>query len=304
MRDTTPAHPRGDVPSGAGRAVSGAGTSTRPGSPTTSSARALPTHPTAGPACPQPRFGRADDLQIAGMVPLSTVDWPGRLAAVLFLQGCPWDCGYCQNASLRACDLPGLVDWRSEVVPLLERRRGLLDGIVFSGGEATRQLELVPAMTEARELGFEIGLHTAGAYPARLLTALPLVDWVGLDIKALPEDYGAAVGVAAGGDKAWKSLGLVLDAVDARRGTLRPLGLEVRLTVHPGSPQADRAVEIAQRLRELGVEHLALQNARTEGTRLAFQQRAAGWDQAAWRERFEEISRAAERLDFASFEAR
>nr|NLD41558.1 anaerobic ribonucleoside-triphosphate reductase activating protein [Actinomycetales bacterium] len=129
----------------------------------------------------------AEDLQIAGLVPLSTVDWPGRLSAVVFTQGCPWDCGYCQNAALIDCELPGIVDWAG-VVDLLGRRHGLLDAVVFSGGEATRQNSLGPAMAEVREMGFEVALHTAGAYPRRLAEVLPLVDWVGLDIKALPED--------------------------------------------------------------------------------------------------------------------
>ncbi|HHW84120.1 MAG TPA: anaerobic ribonucleoside-triphosphate reductase activating protein, partial [Actinomycetales bacterium] len=129
--------------------------------------------PTAGAPVPADGTARrgepasSEDLQIAGLVPLSTLDWPGKLSAVVFCQGCPWDCGYCQNASLRACDMPGIVEWAG-VMELLRRRRGLLDGVVFSGGEATRQDALVPAMEDARELGFGVALHTAGAYPRRL----------------------------------------------------------------------------------------------------------------------------------------
>ena len=115
----------------------------------------------------------AASLAVAGLVPLSTVDWPGKLAAVVFLQGCPWDCGYCQNPDLRDCTTAGTVTWE-DVLALLRRRRGLLDGVVFSGGEATRQRALIPAIREVRELGFAVGLHTAGAYPARLADLLPL----------------------------------------------------------------------------------------------------------------------------------
>ena len=108
-----------------------------------------------------------DDLQIAGLVPMSTVDWPGKFVASLFLQGCPWACPYCHNSAIIDPRIPGVVAW-SALEDLLARRRGLLDGVVFSGGEATRQIVLGAAMARVRELGFGVGLHTAGPYPRRL----------------------------------------------------------------------------------------------------------------------------------------
>lgn len=238
---------------------------------------------------------RADDLAIAGLVPLSSVDWPGRLVATVFCQGCPWNCAYCHNASLIDCALPGIVGWDADVEPLLARRRGLLDGVVFTGGEATRQAALAPAMARVRELGFEVGLHTGGAYPRRLAELLPLVDWVGLDIKALPEDYGTVTGVAAAGTRAWEALRLVLAS---------GVGHEVRLTLHPGSPQAATAVEIARRLKDAGVRVLVLQEARADGTRAEFQQRALGWDLAAWRAQLDGIRAAVADLHFQEFSVR
>lgn len=212
----------------------------------------------------------ADDLQLAGLVPLSTVDWPGKLVATVFAQGCPWNCPYCHNPSLIDCTLPGTVPW-SQVTALLRRRQGLLDGIVFTGGEATRQRALVPAMREVRELGFQVGLHTAGSYPGRLRAVLPLTDWVGLDIKALPQDYAQVAGVAAGGPKAWDTLRVLLDS---------GVGLEVRLTVYPDSAPSHTAGEIARRLVAEGVQTVALQRARTEGTRAEFaSQSFEGWDE-------------------------
>ncbi|MBS6934822.1 MAG: anaerobic ribonucleoside-triphosphate reductase activating protein, partial [Actinomyces graevenitzii] len=153
----------------------------------------------------------AAGLQIAGLVPLSTVDWPGKLAASIFLQGCPWRCVYCQNHEILDPRTPGSVPW-SQVVELLQRRRGLLDGLVFSGGEATRQPGLLSAAQEVKALGFAVGLHTAGIYPGNLarLLAADAVDWVGLDIKALPgPDYQQVVARGGGGEKAWLALELV-----------------------------------------------------------------------------------------------
>lgn len=137
-----------------------------------------------------PSGGPADALVIAGLVPLSTVDWPDRLTATVFAQGCPWNCFYCHNQALIPVRTPGAVAW-GEVRDLLGRRRGLLDGVVFTGGEALRQDALADAAREVIDMGFAVGLHTAGPYPRRLhdMVERGLVDWVGLDIKALPEHY-------------------------------------------------------------------------------------------------------------------
>ena len=79
----------------------------------------------------------ASELKLAGLTPFTTIDFPGRLSAVAFVQGCPWRCVYCQNSWMqqRSFD-PGLEhsSWE-ELESLLKRRHGLLDGVVFSGGE-------------------------------------------------------------------------------------------------------------------------------------------------------------------------
>lgn len=152
----------------------------------------------------------ADSLAIAGLVPLSTVDWPGKLAAAVFLQGCPLACPYCQNEAILDPKVPGAVPW-SQVEALLARRAGLLDGVVLTGGEALRQAGVVDAARRVREMGFGVGLHTAGAYPRALAKTLPHTDWVGIDVKAMPDDYAAATGFGAGA-KAWQSLDAVLEA--------------------------------------------------------------------------------------------
>lgn len=193
-------------------------------------------------------------MEIAGLTRLSTCDWPGKLVATVFLQGCPLACGYCHNHTIIDSRTPGVVDW-GEVVDLLARRRGLLDGVVFSGGEPTRQRAVIDAARQVKEMGFGVGLHTAGPYPRVLADLLPLCDWVGLDIKALPRQYAAVAGVDVSG-RAWESLRLaVASGVD----------LQVRTTVDRVHMTDEDVVELTQLLRAEGVADHVLQTVRTEG---------------------------------------
>ena len=84
-------------------------------------------------------------LRVGGLTPLSTSDWPGMLAAVVFCQGCPWRCGYCHNPGLIPARGDNEIPWE-DVLAFLRRRQGLLDGVVFSGGEPTAQAGLLDAM--------------------------------------------------------------------------------------------------------------------------------------------------------------
>lgn len=199
----------------------------------------------------------ADHLVIAGLVPLSTCDWPDHLAATVFLQGCPWRCGYCHNHAILDPRAPGQVAW-SRVRDLLGRRRGLLDGVVFSGGEPTRQPGLADAMREVRAAGFGVGLHTGGAYPRRLAELLPLVDWVGLDVKAPPGRYDAVTGASNSARPAYESLRLALDA---------GVDVQVRTTVDPTVLGDADVGELRALLTGLGVRDHVLQEVRTVGVR-------------------------------------
>jgi pyruvate formate lyase activating enzyme len=205
--------------------------------------------PTPGPVSPD-----AERLRIGGLTPLTTVDYPGELAAVVFCQGCPWRCRYCHNGHLLAARAPDLIRW-TQVRALLEHRRGLLDAVVFSGGEPTLQSALPAALAEVKALGLKVGLHTAGPYPRRLIQALPYLDWVGIDIKALPEDYPAVTRVSRSGERAWESLGLLLRAA---------VRLEVRTTPMPGLDSADYLDRLMRRLAEAGVRDHVIQGCRTE----------------------------------------
>lgn len=194
-------------------------------------------------------------LRVGGFTPLSTTDWPGMLAAVVFCQGCPWRCHYCHNPDLIPARGEHEIPWEA-VLAFLHRRQGLLDGVVFSGGEPTLQASLAEAMREVRALGFQIGLHTGGMYPEKLETVLPLVDWVGMDVKAPFAAYPRITGAAGSGARALAGLQQVLaSGVDH----------EVRTTVHPVLLSDPDLADMARDLAARGVKHYVLQAFRSQG---------------------------------------
>ena len=197
----------------------------------------------------------AKQLKVGGVTPFSATDYPGKIAAVVFVQGCPWRCGYCHNPHLQARTEASPLDWQ-QVLKLLKRRVGLIDAVVFSGGEPTIDAALEDAIREVRALGFGVGLHTAGAYPRRLNEVLPLVDWVGIDIKASMQAYDGITGVSDSARHALASARAVLDSGVAH---------EFRSTVHPTLHTPKDILSLAQTLSAMGVRHYALQMFRSTG---------------------------------------
>lgn len=192
-------------------------------------------------------------LQVGGFEPFSTTDWPGRLCAVVFVQGCPWRCGYCHNPGLQprqGCgDAPG---WET-VLSVLERRRGLLDGVVFSGGEPTMDPGLGEAIAQVRALGFQAGLHTAGIYVERLASVLPALDWIGLDLKAGVAAHDRITGVRGSARAAMASLALVAGS---------GVELEVRTTIDPQLLDDAELLGMGHLLLAAGVGRWTLQRRR------------------------------------------
>jgi pyruvate formate lyase activating enzyme len=201
------------------------------------------------------RAPRSAELRVGGLARLSTCDWPGELVATVFCQGCPWSCGYCHNPHLIPPGSAQEIDWR-DVLSFLESRRGLLDGVVFSGGEPTLQAALPEAMRTVRALGFRVGLHSAGPYPERLAAVLPLVDWIGFDVKAPFDDYARITGVPGSGVKARASLLRVLaSGVDC----------DIRTTVHGALLDRPDLARLSSELGRLDIHNHRLQPFRAAG---------------------------------------
>lgn len=196
-------------------------------------------------------------LAVGGLVRFSTCDYPGHLAAVVFCQGCPWRCRYCHNPHLLPVDGAPALTWQ-DIRAFLETRRGLLDAVVFSGGEPLLQSGLPAAVREVRALGFRVGLHTGGIYPGRLARLVPWLDWVGLDVKAGFADYERITGVAGSGKRARASVELLLASGVAH---------ELRTTIHPALMHPAALLELGEQLAAMGVSRYFVQAFRPTGVR-------------------------------------
>ncbi len=203
----------------------------------------------------QERFLTPKQLKVGGVTAFSATDYPGKLAVVVFVQGCPWRCGYCHNPHLQPRSERSPLPW-TQVLALLRRRVGLIDAVVFSGGEPTMDAALADAMRQVRSLGFGVGLHTAGAYPRRLAQLLPLADWVGIDIKAAPQGYDTVTGIRGSAGPALTSARMVLASGVAH---------EFRSTVHPALHSEQDILALASSLSQMGVKRYVLQKFRAIG---------------------------------------
>jgi pyruvate formate lyase activating enzyme len=200
-----------------------------------------------------PSAAKRDIIPVAGIVPLTTLDFPDRLALVVFTQGCPWRCGYCHNAELRTLGQPTSWHWQC-VCDLLDERRGFLQAVVFSGGEPTLHRGLETAVRIVRLRGFQAGLHTAGIFPERLKQLLPWLDWVGLDIKApLDERYALLTGDEESAAKAAASLDLLHSS---------KIPFQLRTTVGPGALSEHDFDELRQQLHHRGAPEPVRQEVR------------------------------------------
>ena len=138
-------------------------------------------------------------MRIGGLQKVSLLDFPGKIAATVFLPGCNMRCPFCHNAPLvlpeQQLDL-GLTE--EELYEFLQTRQGKLDGVCVTGGEPTLHRELPDLLRKIKAMGFRIKLDTNGTNPEMLsaLLSQEILDYVAMDIKNSPEKYP----ITCGGD--------------------------------------------------------------------------------------------------------
>jgi pyruvate formate lyase activating enzyme len=191
-------------------------------------------------------------VNLGGIVPLSTLDWTGVSAAVVFMRGCPLRCPHCHNAHLQSGES---FEDISEIKRKIDEAEPFISAVILSGGEPLAQLAACREMAHhAKDRGLKVGIETSGRFPDRLAALLNegLADMVFLDVKeALKDpDYACATGRKGVAPIVRESLDLCLEA---------GVPLEVRTTVFPNMPSLDRLLEIGEFLSELGIGSFTIQ---------------------------------------------
>jgi len=135
-------------------------------------------------------------MLFGGLQKYSLIDFPGKVSCVLFLSGCNFDCPYCHNPDLvRGEQLCPSSMEEAEIYAFLQRRKGLLDGVVISGGEPTLVEDLAPLCEKIKGMGYPVKMDTNGSRPKviKRLTDERLVDYIAMDIKTAPSRYATFV---------------------------------------------------------------------------------------------------------------
>ncbi len=152
-------------------------------------------------------------MRIGGIQRFSLVDYPGRISAVVFTQGCNFRCPYCHNTQLAAPSLfePSMEE--SDLLAFLQMRRNLLQTVVISGGEALLHHDLPDFLAKVKNLGYSVKLDTNGSLPDQLELLLKeeLIDYVALDYKAPLRLYADAAGAEVRTNDIVRSLRLLLE---------------------------------------------------------------------------------------------
>ena len=173
-------------------------------------------------------------MKIVGIQKLTLLDYPGKVACTVFLDGCNFRCPYCHNAELLGDAAPIMTV--EELLAFLGKRRGILDGVCITGGEPTLHPGLAELIRYVRDLGFSVKLDTNGYQPDILEALLreALLDYVAMDLKNGPDAYGETVGLArVEMEKIGRSIRHLLDSgieFELRTTVVKPLHSAQTLT--------------------------------------------------------------------------
>ena len=153
---------------------------------------------------------------LGGLQKNSLIDFPGTVACVAFTSGCNFTCPYCHNPDLAKGDISHSDDAisQTEFFSFLEKRKGLVDGVVLTGGEPTLQEDLEGFCVAIKQMGYQIKLDTNGSHPRVVAHLLEqqLVDFVAMDIKSNLEGYPFLVKGDFQGETILETVKIIMDS--------------------------------------------------------------------------------------------
>ncbi|MCL2484886.1 MAG: anaerobic ribonucleoside-triphosphate reductase activating protein [Endomicrobia bacterium] len=150
---------------------------------------------------------------IGGLQKTSLLDYPGKLSAIVFTQGCNFKCGYCHNPELNKIKTRPLYTVPA-ILEFLKTRMGKLDGVVITGGETCIQKDLKSFVAEIKGMGFSVKLDTNGSMPEVLEDLLEnrLLDYIAMDIKAPLDKYCRITKTNIDTEKIKRSINIIMNS--------------------------------------------------------------------------------------------
>lgn len=196
-------------------------------------------------------------MKFAGILKQSLVDYPGKIAAVLFTRGCNFWCPFCHNGHLLLKPGKAGPDDASleQVLAFLQERRGFLDAAVISGGEPCLNQNLPDVLAQIRDIGYMTKLDTNGSRTpilTQLITSF-LIDYAAMDIKTVIdyEKYREACGGRLSSEDFFNVKGSINLLINAE------VESEFRTTVIPTLHKPQDIIEIARYIK--GAKKYSLQ---------------------------------------------
>lgn len=130
-------------------------------------------------------------MKIGGLQRFSLIDYPGKICAIVFTQGCNFRCPYCHNPELSNPEYYEPLISEEEIFSFLERRKGKLDAVSITGGEPTEQSDLGEFISRVKTMDYLVKIDTNGSHPEILksLIAKHFIDYIAMDVKAPLDKY-------------------------------------------------------------------------------------------------------------------
>lgn len=187
-------------------------------------------------------------MEIRGYLPTSAIEWPGKIAAIIFTGGCNFRCPFCHNSELvDVKKMIGLQDYSEQsIIDDLEKRKKWVEAVVITGGEPTLQPDLEEFLCKIKKMGFLIMIETNGSRPEVLAKLLALsgverVDRIAMDIKGPFEKYGQIINFQLPIVNIKKSIEIILNS---------GVEYEFRTTIVPGIHNREVILEMAREIEQ------------------------------------------------------
>lgn len=180
-------------------------------------------------------------MKLGGFQKTSLLDYPDNISAIIWTVGCDFRCPFCYNKDLVLGKVGNIPE--EEIFAFLEKRKGIIDGLVITGGEPLMQKDIVQFAEKVKKLGYLIKIDTNGMHPETLkeLIDKKLVDYIAMDVKAPKKKYYSLTGVVTDIKKIEKSIEIIKNS---------KIDYEFKTTFAPGLLGKHDIIEIAKWLKD------------------------------------------------------